>query len=149
MPRNSGFHTARRGAVEVEVHHEGEVVRASALVAHAGAGDVLLHGDFYPGSWLRHGDGVRVIDPEFGFIGAAEFDLGGLRAHLAFIGVSEAKLDAALAGYPGEVDAGLVRGFAGVERLRRLLGVAQLPLDADLERKAGWVERALADLETT
>ena len=44
-------------------------------------------------------------------------------------------------------DAELSGAVLNLALLRRLLGVAQLPLDAELERKAGWVERALADLE--
>ena len=47
-------------------------------------GDTLLHGDYYPGSWLRTTDGIRIIDPEFAFTGMAEFDLGVFAAHLAF-----------------------------------------------------------------
>ena len=44
----------------------------------------LLHGDFYPGSWLRTDAGFRVIDPEFCFAGPVEFDLGVLSAHRIF-----------------------------------------------------------------
>ena len=40
-------------------------------------GTALIHGDFFPGSLLRIGDGgLRVIDPEFSFCGDPEFDIG-------------------------------------------------------------------------
>jgi 5-methylthioribose kinase len=40
-------------------------------------GPVLVHGDFFPGSWLVTSAGPCIIDPEFAFIGPAEVDLGG------------------------------------------------------------------------
>ncbi|MEM6707206.1 MAG: phosphotransferase [Pseudomonadota bacterium] len=92
----------------------------------------LLHGDFYPGSWLldREND-ARVIDPEFAFVGPREFDLGVLSAHLTLAGVSNPPFRALLDAY--EVIQGPIRGdllddFAAVEILRRVFGVAQLPL---------------------
>jgi 5-methylthioribose kinase len=105
-------------------------------------GSTLLHGDFYPGSWLRTAAGPRVIDPEFGFLGCPEFDVGVLRAHLDFAGAADHSLDA-YAPPPG-FDAMLAEGFAGVERIRRLLGVAQLPLEADLAQRHAWLERGRA-----
>jgi 5-methylthioribose kinase len=36
----------------------------------------------FPGSWLKAADGLRVIDPEFCFLGDPEFDCGILAAHL-------------------------------------------------------------------
>jgi len=41
-------------------------------------------------------------------------------------------------------DRRLAAGFAGVEMMRRLLGVAQLPLSAGLARKRALLERARA-----
>ena len=105
-------------------------------------GSTLLHGDFYPGSWLRTATGPRVIDPEFGFLGCPEFDVGVLRAHLDFAGATDQSLDA-YAPPPG-FDPVLAEGFAGVERIRRLLGVAQLPLEADLAQRRAWLERGRA-----
>lgn len=101
-------------------------------------GEQLLHGDCYPGSWLRSAAGLRIIDPEFGFLGPAEFDLGVLTAHLWFAGQEDTDLSAYRA--PRGFDARLMRGFAGAEILRRLLGVAQLPLDADLQQRERWLE---------
>ena len=101
-------------------------------------GPVLLHGDFYPGSWLATAAGPRVIDPEFGFLGRAEFDIGVLGAHLAFTGAEDLALDAYTP--PGDFDGTLALGFTGVELVRRLLGVAQLPLAANLATRRRWLE---------
>jgi 5-methylthioribose kinase len=91
-------------------------------------GDCLLHGDFFPGSWLDSNDGVKVIDPEFSFFGPPEFDLGVLIAHLHLArsaDIAETIFDL--------YDNSSVRRtralqFAGVEIMRRLLGVAKLPV---------------------
>ncbi|MBC8768247.1 phosphotransferase [Arenibacter sp. BSSL-BM3] len=48
-------------------------------------GNTLLHGDYYPGSWMSKGDHIYVIDPEFSFMGFAEFDIGVLAAHSILI----------------------------------------------------------------
>ena len=49
---------------------------------YLGRGAVLLHGDYFPGSWLRTAHGIFVIDPEFCFYGDPEVDLGCAVAHL-------------------------------------------------------------------
>jgi len=106
---------------------------------------VLLHGDYYPGSWLADdGSGIHVIDPEFAFVGPAEFDVGVLIAHFTFARVSQDELKAALAHYraPAGFSLSLALAFAGAEVVRRLLGVAQLPLDADLRLKSAWLAAA-------
>ena len=110
-----------------------------------GVGGSLLHGDFFPGSFLRTDAGVRVIDPEFCFCGDAEFDLGVFAAHLLLAGEPAARAERVLAGYRPAggtgVSAELARRYAGVEIMRRLIGVAQIPtLRADLVRKTGWLE---------
>jgi 5-methylthioribose kinase len=102
-------------------------------------GDTLLHGDYFPGSWLRTARGMFVIDPEFSFLGPAEFDLGILRAHVVLTG-QEDIWPAMMAQYNGPADWHLVDGFAGAEIMRRLIGVAQLPLRADIARKRAWLE---------
>lgn len=92
---------------------------------------VRLHGDYYPGSWLLDsGDHPHVIDPEFSFAGPAEFDLAVMRAHLALAGENEATWHALLDRYLLErtVDEALLEAFAAAEILRRIYGVAQLPL---------------------
>lgn len=98
-------------------------------------GRSLLHGDFFPGSWLETADGPAVIDPEFAFFGATEFDLGVFLAHLYLSEQDEATHTAAIEGYSAAdgFDWREALRFAGVEIMRRLLGVAQLPLRTDLE----------------
>lgn len=119
-------------------------VACAALVAELGAryladtGKTLLHGDFFPGSWLRTDGGeTRVIDPEFCFVGDAEFDLGVTLAHLHLADQPAELASALFARYQPSAgfDPALARRYAGVEIMRRLLGVAQLPIPPDLERK--------------
>ncbi len=100
-------------------------------------GPCLLHGDFYPGSWVSSVDDVWVIDPEFCFFGPAEFDVGILVGHLLLAGRPMALAEAVFAHYrpPAGFDRALALRFAGMEIMRRLIGVAQLPLSADLARK--------------
>ena len=104
-------------------------------------GGVLLHGDYYPGSWLKTDSGFRVIDPEFCFAGPQEFDLGIVAAHWIFCGgkADATTIDRVCQKIAGDVSTELVKGFAGAELVRRLIGVAQLPLDADLERRVQWL----------
>jgi len=108
---------------------------------------VLLHGDFYPGSFLRAADGtVRIIDPEFGFVGVPEFDIGVFIAHLAFARLDEVDVDGHYQP-PNGYSIVLARQYAAVEVLRRLLGVAQLPLEADLPSKRAWIDAACRALK--
>lgn len=103
-------------------------------------GENLLHGDFFPGSFLQTAAGVRVIDPEFCFCGDAEWDLGVLAAHLRLADEPANRAESILSLYRaagGSFRPELVRQYAGVEIMRRLIGVAQIPtLRADLPRKA-------------
>ena len=108
-----------------------------------GSGKSLLHGDFFPGSFLRTAVGVRVIDPEFCFCGDAEYDLGVFAAHLLLAGEPARRAEQVLELYQptGAGLAALARQFAGVEIMRRLIGVAQVPtLSADLATKTAWLE---------
>jgi len=104
-------------------------------------GGPLLHGDYYPGSWLKTESGFRVIDPEFCFCGPREYDLGVLAAHWIFCGgeASDTTIDCVCADLT-QVSRPLIFGFAGAELIRRIIGVGQLPLDADLSRRAQWLE---------
>lgn len=99
-------------------------------------GKYLLHGDFYPNSWLEN-DNLSVIDPEFAFTGAVEFDLGNFIAHLIITKHSKEDILLALKFYKptGGYKQSLALEFAGVEIMRRLLGYAQLPIDYSLEEK--------------
>jgi 5-methylthioribose kinase len=125
--------------VQLDVSY-GEAVRDLGL-RYLADGPHLVHGDFFPGSWIEcggddSGPGIRIIDPELCFLGAREFDYGVMLAHLALgrcdCRLGDAVLDAAAA---AGLDDRLVAGFAGVEIMRRLIGVAQLPLPYGLEVK--------------
>jgi len=111
---------------------------------YLGKGNTLIHGDFYPGSWLSNESGMKIIDPEFSFMGYAEFDLGVLVAHLFMTGHSMQMIDSVFALYqePQGFQKALVAGFAGTEILRRILGVAQLPLSASLSEKESLLQTA-------
>lgn len=102
----------------------------------------LLHGDFYPGSWLKTEAGFQVIDPEFCFCGPVEFELGVVAAHWIFCGsqAGDAAVDRVCDRYGEEVSRELLLGFSGAELVRRLIGVAQPPLDADLNRRIEWLK---------
>ena len=115
------------------------------------SGRRLLHGDFYPGSWVRDTDDrVVIIDPEFCFCGAAEFDVGVFCGHLTFAGFLQSDIQDLLASYspPPGFSATLTRQFAAAEVIRRILGVAQLPLSVDDDQLVEWLTWAAAMLQT-
>ncbi|MHA7131382.1 phosphotransferase [Algoriphagus namhaensis] len=105
-------------------------------------GKILLHGDYYPGSWLQTASGTKIIDPEFGFLGDAEFDLGVFMAHLYFAGLQTDQIDQIMTSYIHPVDHELVSRYAGVEIMRRLIGIAQLPLSHSLDERANLLTKA-------
>lgn len=104
----------------------------------------LLHGDLYPGSWLKTPKGVFLIDPEFCWLGPPEWDLGVLMAHLWLSNQPLNVIDALLPSYGRSVDRDLLDRICGVEIMRRLIGVAQLPLTLDLSAKSALLHRARA-----
>ena len=103
-------------------------------------GDQLVHGDYYPGSWLGTESGVRVIDPEFCFMGPRAVDVGIMLGHLHLArqphetGATLLSLYRERSGTAEDVTR-MARGFAGVEIMRRLIGVAQLPVGYGIEEK--------------
>ncbi len=99
----------------------------------------LVHGDYFPGSWLSAQDSLYIIDPEFCFLGCAEYDLGILYAHLIFTRQEDA-WPLVRSRYTRSADWNLASAFAAIELMRRLIGVAQLPLRASLEQKRAWLE---------
>ena len=108
-------------------------------------GPSLIHGDLFPGSLLQTSDGkLYVIDPEFSFCGYPEFDIGVFFAHLIISShkedVSSFWLKAALEETVHSKT--LVLQYAGVEIMRRLLGVAQLPISLSLEAKGELLDRS-------
>jgi 5-methylthioribose kinase len=107
-------------------------------------GPCLLHGDFYPGSWLRTPEQLWVIDAEFAHLGMPEFDLGVLLAHLDLSQATPEQIATVWAAYqaPAGFDTQLAQRLRGVEVIRRLIGLAQLPLDLTLEERQDLLAKA-------
>lgn len=105
-------------------------------------GNTLLHGDYYPGSWMTEANNLYVIDPEFGFVGFAEFDLGVMAAHLILATGKKKYLKRIHGQYEGKTDFRLVNQMAGIEMMRRLIGLAQLPMERTLEEKRSLLKKA-------
>lgn len=107
-------------------------------------GPCLLHGDYFPGSWLKIGTEVKIIDPEFCFFGPPEYDLGVMLAHLNMARTHAEMVTEAREKYqpPAGFDEALRRKFTGMELIRRLIGLAQLPLDLQLKEKAALLGEA-------
>ncbi|HWK11098.1 MAG TPA: phosphotransferase [Vicinamibacterales bacterium] len=128
-----------------ELRHDADfTTRVAALGdVYLADGPQLVHGDFFPGSWLRTPRGPVIIDPEFCFLGRGEFDFGVMIAHLIlahqpFAVVDRIRERLAASTY----DSVLIWQFAGVEIMRRLIGVAQLSLQASLLQKRAWLAQA-------
>jgi 5-methylthioribose kinase len=100
-------------------------------------GNYLVHGDYYPGSWLNTEDGIKIIDPEFCFYGIREFDIGVFIAHLYLSKQKQEIIDSIVEYYDhyNELNSSILNQFIGVEIMRRLIGLAQLPLKMKLEDK--------------
>lgn len=102
-------------------------------------GDCLLHGDYYPGSWLvdKERENLLIIDPEFCFLGKQEFDLGVFFAHLKMSDQENSLQELFIQKIKeqNDLDESLIMGFAAIEILRRFLGVAQLPLSLPINEK--------------
>lgn len=129
-------------ALQARIQHLGQLYLGEANISSSHS---VLHGDYYPGSWVQHAEhGVMIIDPEFCFAGPAEFDIGVMWAHLVMCGYSEQHLQQIFTAYqpPAGFSAALAAQFAGVEIIRRIIGVAQLPLAADFSVQAQWLQRA-------
>jgi 5-methylthioribose kinase len=105
-------------------------------------GKTLIHGDFYPGSWLEVATGIKIIDPEFGGLGDPEFDLGVLLAHLDLTQQDPRLAHLVQTNYTLPLDWDLVQQYRGVELLRRLIGIAQLPVTLSLDEKKSLLDRA-------
>ena len=130
------------GRLAAELIADIDYVRAVETLAqiYERDGTELLHGDFYPGSWLRasKSDNFWIIDPEFCFMGPAEFDVGILVAHLVLGGKSLISALEVFDLYPSlpHFEPELALRFAGVEIMRRIIGVAQLPIESDINKKS-------------
>jgi len=105
-------------------------------------GNTLLHGDYYPGSWMTEGENLYIIDPEFGFVGFAEFDLGVMIAHIIIATADESFLNTIYNFYDGAANKKLTTQLAGIEIMRRIIGLAQLPLERTIDEKQYLLELA-------
>ena len=98
-------------------------------------GTTLLHGDYYPGSWMTKNNHIYIIDPEFSFLGFPEFDLGVFAAHAILISQNKTVLSIIDKSYPNAIDTALLAQITGIEIMRRLIGLAQLPISLSLKEK--------------
>lgn len=100
-------------------------------------GNILLHGDYFPGSWLKTTSGIKIIDPEFCFFGFAEFEIGVTIAHLKMADQPEKLIEKALNHYKKScsLDDRLCEKFVAIEIIRRIIGLAQLPLQIGLQKR--------------
>ncbi len=107
-------------------------------------GTKLLHGDFYPGSWLKTESGLKMIDPEFCFMGPAEFELGVTVAHLKMAQQPDSIIKDLFVYYDFDTnfDRTLFSKFAGMEVIRRIIGLAQLPLELNLKERLDLLDEA-------
>ena len=108
-------------------------------------GKHLLHGDYFPGSWLNTASGLKIIDPEFCFFGPKEFEIGVCMAHLYLAKQPHVFIQKAMDFYREKApfDDVLMMKFMAVEMLRRILGLAQLPITQTLEERKALVERGV------
>lgn len=124
-----------------------EALRAEALRlgrVYLERGTSLIHGDFYPGSFLLRGERVFVIDGEFACLGRPEFDVGVLMAHMVLSKCPPERFRLIDRDYqkPPGFSVSLSRSFCYVETIRRLIGLAQLPLDLTLKERGGLLKLA-------
>lgn len=115
-------------------------------------GPCLLHGDFFPGSFLAAERGLFVIDAEFCYFGEQEFDLGVFIAHLALanepLNQAGLFLDVYRRHRPGApLNERRLTEYAACEVIRRLIGVAQLPIPPSTGKRAALLNRAAAALD--
>lgn len=138
--------TIQPGLQEVSLSYKIDPVLKQRIQAlgnrYLADGKVLMHGDFYPGSWLQVPSGIKIIDPEFGGLGDAEFDLGVFLAHLDLSEQAEDLSAQVQKQYTLPVDWSLIQQYRGVEILRRLIGIAQLPVSLSLDEKKSLLARA-------
>jgi len=107
-------------------------------------GPALLHGDYFPGSWLKTSAGLKIIDPEFCFFGRPEFEIGVMIAHLKLSDQNPDLIERAVKHYNdcNKLEGGLREAFTAIEVIRRIIGLAQLPLEISLEKRTKLLQEA-------
>ena len=149
---NNGLdlNTITEGLQELSMQYKkDETLKAKAKLLgeiYLEEGNCLLHGDYYPGSWLNTNNGIKIIDPEFSFFGYPEFDLAVMIAHCYLSAQPQAIIDNIMAAYKRKDDFNeeLLNQFIGIEIMRRLLGLAQVPFVATLETKKALLKKSYA-----
>lgn len=147
---NNGFEldTVQNGLQSLALPYKQDAILKEKIeklgILYLQKGDTLIHGDFYPGSWLKVASGVKVIDPEFSYFGCREFDIAVMLAHLKMAQVDESVIDIVLNNYEHftPFNKSTIWAFVGVEMMRRLIGLAQLPLDLTLFEKKELLKEA-------
>ncbi|MEO6460133.1 MAG: phosphotransferase [Bdellovibrionota bacterium] len=110
-------------------------------------GDALVHGDFFPGAWMARGSELFVIDPEFAFHGQLEFDLGVVEAHFFLAGLPPASMELFFSLYEGDYDRDQVSRYCGTEVIRRLIGLAGVPVSLTIFQKESLLKGAIESLK--
>jgi len=139
---NNGFSLdeVQHGLQKVAASYQQDLQLSNAIKkigeSYLSSGNHLIHGDYYPGSWMTVDGQLFVLDPEFAHLGNREFDIGVMGAHIVMATMDASYLDKIIKNYPDSLIDKNVYQFAGIEIMRRLLGLAQLPLDRSLEEKS-------------
>ncbi len=116
-------------------------LRKQLIKDYLAPGSYLIHGDFYPGSFLiqktEKNKKIYVFDPEFCTLGRREFDVGVFLAHvlLGSAPLIETLNEFKEKDYLAQLDFESVKNIAAYEMLRRILGVAQVLHGASNEKK--------------
>ncbi len=139
--------TIQPGLQHIAMHYKTDAVLKRHLKdlgdVYLQTGGALIHGDYYPGSWLKTKSGIKIIDPEFSHLGSPEFDIGVMMANLKMARL-EHKLKQVWDHYkvPAVFSVPLMLRFCGAEIMRRVIGLAQLPLHLRLQEKSEILELA-------
>lgn len=145
---DNGFelNTIQDGLQELSMEYKKDELLKKEITAmgslYLSTGDTLIHGDYYPGSWMRSEDDLYVIDPEFSFNGFKEFDLGVMAAHLVISTMDIGVINKVIQLYNSPLEKKIVYKITGIEILRRLIGLAQLPLVRTMEEKKELLHQA-------
>lgn len=140
--------TICQGLQEVAMKYKNDEKLKSKIVEmgqeYLSNGTTLLHGDYFLGSWLSTSHGIKIIDPEFCFFGDPSFEVGVTIAHLYMADQPEATVQKAINYYKAIalLDENKAFQFAGLEIMRRILGLAQLPLNLNLKKRTDLLDRA-------
>lgn len=127
------------------------VSKASELGSmYLNEGTRLQHGDLYPGSILSTPESFYVIDPEFSFIAPLEWDISIFIAHLFLAEAGEPLIQTAIKEFekPSSFNEANFCGFVGIEIIRRIIGLAQLPLELSLSEKEQLLRKAVGFIKS-